>query len=34
MRIYPKEALTERDEASDVQHPIRVEVLQLRFPLV
>ena len=29
MRLHPEEGLTDGDEASDVQHPIGVEVLQL-----
>jgi hypothetical protein len=34
VRIYSEEALAEHDEVGDVQHPIRVEVLQLHLPLV
>ena len=34
VRLHPKEGLTDSDEASDVQHPNRIEVLQLQAPLV
>jgi hypothetical protein len=34
MRIYPEEALIEHDEACDVQHPIRIDVMQLHPPLI
>ena len=32
--LHPEEGLIDGDEASDVQHPSRVEVLQLQAPLV
>ena len=34
MRLHPEEGLIDSDEASNVQHPSRVEVLQLQAPLV
>ena len=34
MRLYPEEGLIDSDEASDVQHPRRIEVLQLQAPLI
>ena len=34
MRLHPEEGLADGDETSDVQHPRRVEVLQLQAPLV
>ena len=34
MRPHPKEGLIDGDEASDVQYPSRVEVLQLQAPLI
>ena len=34
MRLHPEEGLANGDEASDVQHPSWVEMLQLQAPLV
>ena len=34
MWLHPKEGLIDGDEASDVQYPSRVEVLQLQAPLI
>ena len=34
MRLHPKEGLADGDKANDVQHPSRIEVLQLQAPLV
>ena len=34
MRLYPEEGLIDSDEIDDVQHPNRIEVLQLQAPLV
>ena len=33
-RLYPEESLTDGDEASDVQYPHRIKVLQLQTPLI
>ena len=34
MRLHPKESLADGDEASNVQHPHRIKVLQLQTPLI
>ena len=34
MRLHPKEGLAHGDEAGDMQHPSRIEVLQLQAPLI
>jgi len=34
LRLHPKEGLTDGGETSDVQHPSRIEVLQLQAPLI
>lgn len=34
VQIYSEEDLAQSDEARNVQHPIRIEMLQLQFPLV
>ena len=34
MWLHPEDGLADSDEAGDVQHPNRVEVLQLQAPLI
>ena len=34
MRLHPKESLADGDEASDVQYPSQIKVLQLQAPLI
>jgi len=34
VRLYPKEGLTHGNKAGDMQHPSRIEVLQLQAPLI
>ena len=34
MQLHPEESLADGDETSNVQHPHRIEVLQLQIPLI
>ena len=34
MPLHPEESLVDGDETNDVQHPRRIEVLQLQSPLI
>ena len=34
VRLYPEEGLADSNKAYDVQHPHRIEVLQLQTPLI
>ena len=34
MRLHPKESLADSDVTGEVQHPCRIEMLQLQTPLV